>query len=133
LGRRFAACASWNGRRNVATETHTVAEAARGALDARLKAIHAWTLSVVGVMRVRAARQPEIKHVVDELSARADSRDGIEKEETAALSAWKLEFDGTAFIPAPGVTYAGFRELFYGHPVDDTVTPPIPAVPSLPS
>lgn len=116
---------------NVATEAHTLAEAARGDLDTRLNAIHAQTVSVVGVMRVRTQRQPESRPVVDELSARADSRSGIEREGTALLSAWKLEFGGAAFVPAPGVTYEGFRELFYGHPADPGATPPVPAMPSL--
>jgi hypothetical protein len=116
---------------NVATEAHTTAEASRGALDTRLNSIHVQTVAVVGVMRVRAQRQPEIRHVVDELSARADSRDGIEKEGTALLSAWKLEFGGAAFVPAPGVTYDAFRELFYGHAADPAATPPVAAMPSL--
>jgi hypothetical protein len=115
----------------VATEAHTVAEAARGDLDERLHAIHVQTVSIVGVMRARSARQPESKHVVDELSGRADSRDGIEKEGTAALSAWKLEFDGAALSAGPGVTYDGFRLLFHGRAADNTVTPPITAIPSL--
>ncbi|HEV7401467.1 MAG TPA: hypothetical protein VGO11_01020 [Chthoniobacteraceae bacterium] len=116
---------------NVAIEAHTTAEAARGVLDTRLHAIHAQTVAVAGVMRARAARQPESKHVVDELSARADSRDGIEKEGTAVLSAWKLEFDGAAFEPAPGVTYDAFRDLFHGHAADPSATPPVAAMPSL--
>lgn len=116
---------------NIATEAHTIAEAARGDLDMRLESIHAQTVSVVGVMRVRAARQPESQHVVDELSARADSRSGIEKEGTALLSAWKLEFGGAAFVPSPGVTYEGFRELFAGRAADPGATPPVTALPSL--
>ncbi|MBL9130538.1 MAG: hypothetical protein JNG86_05025 [Verrucomicrobiaceae bacterium] len=116
---------------NVATEAHTTAEAARGDLDTRLGAIHAQTVAVTGVMRVRAQRQPELLPVVDELSARADSRSGIEKEGTACLSAWKLEFGGAAFIPAPGVTYEGLRELFYGRAADPAATPPVTALPSL--
>jgi len=116
---------------HLATEAHTLAEAARGTLDARLNAIHVQTVSVAGAMRVRAERQPEQRAVIDELSARADSRDGIEKEGTAALSAWKLEFGGASFVPAPGVTYAAFRELFYGHPPNPGATPPVSAMPSL--
>jgi hypothetical protein len=112
-------------------EAHTVAEAARGDLDARLAAIHTITVSVVGVMRVRAQRQPELGPVVDELSARADSRKGIEEEGTAVLSAWKLEFGGAAFVPAPGVTYDAFRELFYGRAADAGATPPVTALDSL--
>jgi hypothetical protein len=116
---------------NLATEAHTKAEAARGDLDTRQEAIHAQTVAVVGVMRVRSQRQPELQAVVDELSARADSRDGIEKEGTACLSAWKLEFGGEAFVPAPGLTYAGFRELFSGRAADPAATPPVTALPSL--
>ncbi len=115
----------------VATEAHTLAEAARGTLDARHNAIHTQTVAVAGVMRVRAARDAEMVHVVDELSARGDSRSGIEKEGMALLSAWKLEFGGAAFAPAPGVTYAAFRDLFYGHPADPGATPPVTAMPSL--
>ena len=116
---------------NIATEAHTLAEAARGDLDTRLEAIHAQTVAIVGVMRVRAQRQPESKAVVDELSGRADSREGIEKEGTACLSAWKLEFGGAAFVPAAELTYAGFRELFYGRVADPGATPPVTALPSL--
>lgn len=116
---------------HAATEAHTLAEAARGDLDTRLASIHAHTVAVVGVMRVRAQRQQESRHVVDELSARADSRDGIEKEGTALLSAWKLEFGGAAFVPAPGLTYEGFRELFTGRTADPGATPPVTALPSL--
>lgn len=116
---------------NLATEAHTLAEAARGDLDTRLESIHAHTVAVTGVMRARVSRQPESKPVVDELSARADSRDGIEKEGTALLSAWKLEFGGAAFQPGPGLTYDGFRELFYGHAANPGATPPVLAMPSL--
>ena len=116
---------------NIATEAHTIAEAARGDLDTRLEAIHAQTLAVVGVMRVRAQRQPESKAVVDELSAREVSRSGIEKEGAACLSAWKLEFGGAAFVPAAELTYAGFRELFYGRAADPVAVPPVTALPSL--
>lgn len=115
----------------VAIEAHTAGESARGDLDTRLAAIHTQTVAVAGVMRVRAQRQPELKPVVDELSARADSRKGIEEEGAAVLSAWKLEFGGAAFIPAPGVTYAGFRELFYGRAANPGATPPVTALPSL--
>ena len=47
------------------------------------------------------------------------------------LSAWKLLFDGAAFTPAPGVTYTAFRQLFYGRPANNTLTPPLTAMPSL--
>lgn len=116
---------------HTAIEAHTEAEAARGDLDTRLESIHALTVSVVGVMRVRAQRQPESRHVVDELSARADSRGGIEREGTALLSAWKLEFGGAAFAPSPGVTYDSFRELFYGRDADPAAVPPVTELPSL--
>lgn len=120
-----------NSPAQVAVEAHTFAEAARGALDARLKAIHTQTVAAVGIMRVRADRNRELVHVVNELSARADSRDSIEREGMAMLSAWKLEFGGTAFTPVPGVTYEGFRTLYYGKPEDTTVTPHVAAIPSL--
>lgn len=115
----------------IAVEAHTAAEGARGVLDARLAAIHAITVAVVGVMRVRAKRQPELGPVVDELSARADSRKGIEDEGAAVLSAWKLEFGGAAFVPGPGLTYASFREHFYGRAADPAATPPVTALASL--
>lgn len=116
---------------NRATEAHTLTEAARGNLDLRLESIHAMTVTVVGVMRVRTQRQPESKAVVDELSSRADSRSGIEREGTACLSAWKLEFGASAFSPSPGVTYEAFRELFYGRAANLTATPPVSSLPSL--
>ncbi len=116
---------------NVADEAHTLAEAARGDLDTRLAAIHAQTVAVSGVMRARVSRQPESKPVVDELSASAESRDGMEKEGTALLSAWKLEFGGAAFDPGPGLTYDGFRDLFHGHAANPGATPPVLAMPSL--
>ncbi len=115
----------------VATEAHTTAEAARGDLDTRLAGIHTQTVAAVGVMRVRAQRQPELKHVVDELSGRGTSRKEIEDEGMAMLSAWKLEFGGATFTPAPGVTYDAFRELFYGRTADPAATPPITALASL--
>lgn len=115
----------------VGVEAHTLAEAARGVLDTRLDTIHKQTVAGVGVMRVRAERNPEIRDVVDELSSRGDSRKEIEDEGMAMLSAWKLVFGGPAFTPAPGMTFAGFRELFKGRAADTTVTPIIPAVPSL--
>lgn len=120
-----------NSLAHIATEAHTRAEAARGDLDTRLGVIHAQTVAVAGIMRVRAQRQPELKPVVDELSARADSRDGIEKEGTTLLSAWKLEFGGAAFVPGPGLDYESFRQLFHGHPGDPSATPPVPALPTL--
>ena len=98
-------------------------------------------------MRVRATRLPdtstvradtlprprdaELVHVVEELSARGDSRSGIEKEGMALLSAWKLEFGGAAFAPGPGLAYAAFRELFYGRAAAPGATPPVTALPAL--
>jgi hypothetical protein len=115
----------------VSTEAHTDSESARGDLDTRLASIHTQTVAVVGIMRVRAQRQPELQHVVDELSARGTSRKEIEDEGMTMLSAWKLEFGGSAFVPAPGVTYDAFRDLFYGHPANPAATPPVTEMPSL--
>ncbi len=105
----------------------TLAESARGQIDQRLATIHAQTLTTVGVMRVRAQRSPEHADVVDELSARGDSRKAIEDEGTALLSAWKEEFL-PAFTPAPGVTFAGFQALFFG---DEAGTPKSPSLRAL--
>lgn len=102
----------------------TRADSARGVIDARLKTIHEQTLVVVGVMRVRAKNTPEHAHVVDELSARGDSRTVIEKEGTDLLSAWKEEF-GPDFTPAPGITFAVFQRQFFG---DAAATPPVPSL-----
>jgi hypothetical protein len=98
----------------------TRADSARGALDGRLAELHAQTLTTVGVMRVRAERAPEHRDVVNELSARGDSRRAIEDEATALLSAWTEEF-GENFAPAPGITYDGFKALLFG---DAAATPP---------
>jgi hypothetical protein len=62
---------------------------------------------------------------------RLEARDGIEKEGTAALSAWKLEFGGAALGVGAGVTYDGFRGLFHGRAANPTATPPVTAMPSL--
>lgn len=103
------------------------AETARGQIDKRLAIIHSQTLTTVGVMRVRAQRSPEHADVVDELSARGDSRKAIEDEGTVLLSAWKEEFL-PAFTPAPGITFAGFQALFFG---DETTTPKAPSLRAL--
>lgn len=103
------------------------AEGARGALDARLATLHAQTLAAVGVLRVRAQRAPEHQPVVDELSARGDSRRAIEDEATALLSAWREEF-GENFLPAPGLTFAAFAALLAG---DAAATPPAPSLRAL--
>jgi hypothetical protein len=102
-------------------------DSARGVLDARLKDLHAQTLTTVGVMRVRAERAPEHRDVVDELSARGDSRRVIEDEATATLSAWTEEF-GENFAPAPGITYDGFKNLFFG---DEQADPKVPSLRAL--
>jgi len=101
-----------------AIEANTTAQSTRGDYDTRLAAIHSITVAVVGVMRKRAERKPELGPVVNELSARSDSRKGTEEEGAALLSAWKLEFDGAAFVPGPGLSYDAFRELFYGRAAD---------------
>jgi hypothetical protein len=41
-----------------------------------------------------------------------------------------VEFDGATFVPAPGVTYNAFRDLFYGHAAP-AAAPPVTAMPSL--
>jgi hypothetical protein len=83
------------------------------ALNARCEAIHACTLQAVGVMRSRALADPLLRPVVDELSARGDSKPTIEDEGEELLAAWSQEF-GEDFLPAPGNTYASFQELFLG-------------------
>lgn len=65
--------------------------------------------------------------MVDELSARGDSRKTIEDEGTALLSAWKEEFL-PAFSPAPGITYLGFQASFFG---DEASTPKSPSLRAL--
>ena len=111
----------------LAVDAATGAEQARGAIDARLAEMHRQTLATVGVMRVRALRDPDARAVVDELSARGNTRRSIEEEGAALLSAWKLEFGGAALVPAPGITYAGFETLFIGA----AAAGGNPAVPSL--
>ena len=102
-------------------------ETARGQIDKRLAIIHSQTLTAVGVMRVRAQRSPEHADVVNELSARGDSRKAIEDEGTVLLSAWKEEFL-PAFTPAPGITFVGFQGLFFG---DEATTPKSPSLRAL--
>ncbi len=106
-----------------AIAAHTRANSARGLLDARLATIHAQTVSVVGIMRVRAERSREHLPVVNELSSRGSSRREIEDEATALLSAWKEEF-GIAFAPLPGITYESFHALFIGA----ATTPTLPSL-----
>lgn len=102
----------------------TLGDSARGALDARLAALHEQTLAAVGVMRVRAQRNPALLPVVNELSARGDSRKVIEDEATSLLSGWKEEF-GPAFSPAPGITLDGFTTLLTGSLL---TVPPVPSL-----
>ncbi|MDB6173905.1 MAG: hypothetical protein JWL59_3216 [Chthoniobacteraceae bacterium] len=97
-----------------AISASTRMSSSRGLLDARLELIHSQTKLVVGVMRVRAERDPGLRDVVDALSARGDSRRSIEDEASALISAWKEEFAGPAFVPAPKITHDAFRELIYG-------------------
>lgn len=86
----------------VALEAQTGFQAATGALGARMASIHAITVPIVEAMRTEASRNPELKPVVDGLSASGHTRVTIEDEATTLLSAWELEFDGDAFAPAPG-------------------------------
>ncbi len=83
------------------------------ALDARYKALHTRTLQAVGVMRSRALADLTLRPVVNELSARGDSNRATEEEGEELLAAWSQEF-GEDFIPAPGNTFAAFRELYEG-------------------
>jgi hypothetical protein len=105
----------------------TQADVARGRLDTRLATIHTQTNAVVGVMRVRAERAPQHRPVVDELSARGDSRRAIEEEGTGLLSAWQEEFGGAAFVPSSEFTFASFQKLFLGDPA----VPPLPTLRAL--
>jgi hypothetical protein len=107
-----------------AIDAATKADSARGVLDGRLSQIHKQTLTAVGVMRVRAERNPELLPVVSALSASGDNRKEIEDEGTELLSAWKEEF-GTDFTPGPGLTFNGFKVLFFG---DATATPAVPSL-----
>jgi len=104
-------------------------EGARGALDTRLRELHRQCLIAVGVMRVRAARDASLVAVVDELSARGQARREIEEEASLLLAAWEEEFDGPAFTPGAGITFAGFEALIEGAPA--APAPPEPAVSSL--
>lgn len=110
-----------------ALEASTAEQKAQGTLDRRYAAIHAQTVSTLGVMRVRARRQPQYAHVINVLSARGDTSREIEDEGTALLSAWKIEFDGNAFSPAPDITFDAFSALFFGKPAKNGAA----AVPSL--
>jgi len=84
------------------------------ALDARCKTIHIRTLQAVRVMRARALEDTMLRPVVDELSAKGDSRTAIEEEGEELLAAWSQEF-GEDFEPAPGNTFASYQELFLGN------------------
>lgn len=96
--------------------------AARGLFDARLDAIHRYTLLTVGVMRVRAATLPGVRDIVDDLSAKGDSRRAIEENADDLLAAWEEweQQSGTAFQPAPGKSLVDFKLQIEGL----TVPPP---------
>ncbi len=96
-----------------AADTHKQIQFA--ALDERCKAIHARTLQAVKVMRARALADAALRPVVDELSAKGGSVPVIEDEGEELLAAWSQEF-GEDFLPAPGNTYATYKELFEGKP-----------------
>ena len=104
--------------------------AARGFLDARLDAIHRYTLLVVGVMRVRAKTMPGLIEIVDDLSARGDSRRAIEDEADGLIAAWE-EWEqqiGQTFFPGPGKSLVDFKVVVEGNgnPAPPAVTlPPI--------
>jgi hypothetical protein len=96
--------------------------AARGLLDARLDAIHRYTMVTVGVMRVRAATLPGLREIVDDLSARGDSRTAIEAEAEGLIAAWE-EWEQqltVVFNPAPGKSLVDFKVQVEGL----TVPPP---------
>ena len=105
--------------------------AARGILDARFDLIHKYTLLTVGVMRVRAATLPGLRDIVDDLSARGDSRRAVEEEADSLLAAWE-EWEQqllTTFSPAPGKTLADFKIYLEGGLLPGG--PPLPALPTL--
>ena len=89
---------------------------ARGLLDARFDASHAFTLLAVGIMRVRATTLPGLLNIVNDLSARGDSRRTIEDEADDLLAAWEEweEQTGAVFTPAPGKTLVAFKLLLEG-------------------
>ncbi len=97
----------------LAREKEAAYDGLRGTLETRTRTIHTKTLQAVGVMRARALDDPELRPGVDELSARGDSLRAIEEEGEELLAVWKEDF-GTAFVPAPGLTYASFMALFIG-------------------
>lgn len=117
----------------VALETQTGFQAATGALDARMASVHAITVPIVEAMRTEASRNPELKAVVDGLSASGHTRVSIEDEATTLLSAWELEFDGDSFAPAPGVdmTFSSFKALLHGRAANPGATPPVTEIKSL--
>lgn len=99
---------------------------ARDLLQARCDAIHAATLLTVGIMRVRAATLPGLLAIVNDLSARGDSRRAVEDEADELLAAWEEweEQTGALFTPAPGRTLAAFKLLLEGGAGDDQATNP---------
>lgn len=98
----------------LATQTGKGRTSKAGALDRRLATIHTLSVQAVGVMHSRALADAALRPVVDELSARGGTNRIIEDEGGELLAAWKLEFAGDTFTPAPGNTYSGLRELFEG-------------------
>lgn len=102
--------------------------AARGFLDARLDAIHKYTLLTVGVMRVRSATLPGLLLIVNDLSARGDSRRAIEDEADELIAAWE-EWDAQVvapvFSPAPGKNLVDFKLLVEGAPGSGQATNPM--------
>ena len=98
---------------HIATAANTHKSIQFAALDARYASIHARTLQAVGVMRSRALADPMLRPVVNELSARGDSKTAIEEEGEELLAAWSQEF-GEDFLPAPSNTFASYQELFLG-------------------
>ena len=104
--------------------------AARGLLDARLEAIHKYTLLVAGVMRVRAKTLPGLVDVVQRLTARGDSRTAIEEEANGLIAAWE-EWEqqlGQTFNPAPGKSLVDFKVLVEGN---GNPAPPAVLLPSI--
>ena len=94
--------------------------AARGVLDARFDLLHKYTLLTVGVMRVRVVAPvplPGLRDVVDDLTARGDSRRAIEDEADGLLAAWE-EWESQIpgqFIPATGKTLLDYRIYIEGN------------------
>ena len=93
--------------------------AARGFVDARLDALHKYTLMAVEVMRVRVVSPvplPGLRPVVDDLTARGDSRRAIEEEADGLIAAWEEweEETNLPFIPLAGKTLPDYKLLTEG-------------------